>query len=77
MARIRNLFITRLLLTTTGKIIPDDLHRNKKGKEEPSSWHVVLNDVFFGFVHKDAGHWEVSEQRPPDLTEKVGEQIDH
>ena len=56
----------------SGRITPE----YKKGREEPSSWHVVLNDVFFGYLHKDGGHWEVSEQRPVELTKKVGEQID-
>ena len=56
----------------SGRITPE----YKKGKEEPSSWHVVLNDVFFGYLHKDNGHWEVTEQRPVELTKKVGDIID-
>lgn len=48
----------------------------KKSSQDPSSWHVVLNDVFFGYMHKDGGQWEVTEQRPAGLTERVGALID-
>lgn len=41
----------------TGRITPEF----KKGQQHPSSWHVVLNEVFFGYVHKDHDHWLVSE----------------
>ncbi len=44
--------------------------------ERSASWHIVLNDVFFGFMHKNGGHWEVSEQRPAILTQQLGEIID-
>ncbi|MEO6314735.1 MAG: hypothetical protein ABIU63_13575 [Chitinophagaceae bacterium] len=48
----------------------------KKGHEDPASWHVVLNDVFFGHLNKNGQHWEVNEQRPPALTELIGNLID-
>jgi hypothetical protein len=44
--------------------------------EIPSSWHVVLNEVFFGHLHKDQDQWASSEQRPGALVEKVGSLID-
>jgi len=48
----------------------------KKGHDLPSSWHVVLNEVFFGYLHKNGEHWEASEQRPHELIEKIGTLID-
>jgi hypothetical protein len=41
-----------------------------------TSYHVVLNEVFFGYVHKHDEHWHVSEQRPASLVQKVGECIE-
>ena len=61
----------------------DETHYNgrltpqfKNKDDNPSSWHVVLNEVFFGYVHKDSGHWEVSAQRPQKLVEKIGKLIE-
>lgn len=48
----------------------------KKGNDLPSSWHVVLNEVFFGVLHKNHDRWEIAEQRPAALVEKVGSLID-
>ena len=56
----------------TGRLTP----QFKNSGDEPSSWHVVLNEVFFGYLHKDNGHWEISTQRPAGLAEKVGQLID-
>jgi hypothetical protein len=56
----------------TGRLTPEF----KKGHDNPSSWHTVLNDVFFGHLNKDNNHWEISEQRPARLVEKVGSLID-
>jgi hypothetical protein len=56
----------------TGRLTPGF----KKGNDNPSSWHVVLNEVFFGYLQKNQAHWEVTEQRPAGLTEKVGSLID-
>ena len=55
----------------SGRLTPEF----KTGKNE-CCWHVVLNEVFFGYMHKDGNHWEVSEQRPRRLTRKVGFLID-
>jgi len=42
----------------------------------PRSFHVVLNNVFFGNVHYNNSRWSVDEQRPEALTEIVGKQIE-
>jgi hypothetical protein len=56
----------------TGRLTP----HFKDGQETPSSWHVVLNEVFFGWLHKTDNRWEVSEQRPAGLVAKLGGLID-
>ena len=56
----------------TGRLTPSF----KKGRDEPASWHVVLNEVFFGHLYKDKEHWEISEQRPEGLVAIVGRLID-
>lgn len=56
----------------TGRLTPEF----KKNSAVPSSWHIVLNEVFFGYLHKDNNHWEISEQRPAGLVEKLGSLID-
>lgn len=56
-----------------GRLTPE----YKNGNDHASSWHVVLNDVFFGYLHKEGNHWKVSEQRPDNLAQKVGDLIDH
>jgi len=43
----------------------------------PKSFHVVLNNVLFGNVHYNNSKWAVDEQRPDELTEMVGKQIEH
>lgn len=40
------------------------------------SYHVVLNNVFFGYVNNDGKSWFTSEQRPESLTERVGKEIE-
>jgi hypothetical protein len=42
----------------------------------PRSFHVILNNVLFGNVHYDHSKWLVDEQRPDELTEIVGKQIE-
>ena len=42
----------------------------------PRSFHVVLNNVFFGNVHYNNSKWSVDEQRPNVLTEIVGKKIE-
>lgn len=48
-----------------------------KNNEEglPASYHVVLNNVAFGYVSQAGDKWTVHEQRPEGLAEAVGEQI--
>jgi len=57
----------------TGWATPSD-HRHDDG--QPSSYHVVLNQVFFGNVSRNKGKWLVDEQRPYELTAAVGECLD-
>lgn len=56
-----------------GRVSPE----KKESDAHPASYHVVLNDVFFGYVHKHDDHWHVSEQRPASLVQKVGEVIEN
>jgi hypothetical protein len=39
------------------------------------SYHVVLNEVFFGDLSFQEGRWTISEQRPHDLVIAVGNAI--
>ena len=39
---------------------------------EANSYHVVLNNVFFGYMHRNGKHWQITEQRPAELVEMVG-----
>ena len=41
----------------------------------PTSFHVVLNETFFGNISTDKGKWLVDEQRPDGLAEAVGAAI--
>jgi hypothetical protein len=45
-------------------------------KAHGTTYHVVLNEVFFGYLHKDKNHWQVSEQRPDGLVQETGKQIE-
>jgi hypothetical protein len=54
-----------------GRVTPE----TKAGQHAPSSWHVVLNDVFFGYLSRQGVHWNVTEQRPHELVQEVGKQI--
>jgi hypothetical protein len=49
----------------------------KKATGEPTSFHVVLNDIFFGNVSHADGNWEVDEQRAPELVTKVSAFLKH
>lgn len=42
----------------------------------PASFHVVLNHVNFGYLSFNQGKWHVNEQRPDDLTEAAGLEIE-
>ncbi len=39
----------------------------------PSSYHVVLNETFFGDMSYHDGHWLISEQRPASLVKATGD----
>lgn len=41
----------------------------------PKSFHVVLNETFFGNVSMDNGKWLVDEERPEGMAEAVGAAI--
>ena len=55
-----------------GWATPSDKHH---ADGHASSYHVVLNEVFFGDMSFDQGKWTISEQRPHDLTVAVGEAL--
>ena len=55
-----------------GWATPSDRH-HADGK--PSSYHVVLNENFFGDMSFKDGHWLISEQRPADLVKATGEAL--
>jgi hypothetical protein len=42
----------------------------------PVSYHVVLNDVFFGNLSRTNDQWRADDQRPAGLVEATGLQID-
>jgi hypothetical protein len=50
----------------------DRLHPDGHAK----SYHVVLNDVFWGNLSSNKGKWTISEQRPHKLVEAVGQAIE-
>ena len=41
----------------------------------PKSFHVVLNETFFGNVSNNDGQWLVDEQRPDGMVDVVGTAI--
>ena len=49
----------------------------KGGDDSPKSFHVVLNEVFFGNLHLDAGKWETDSQREDSLIQATGKQIEN
>jgi hypothetical protein len=55
-----------------GRVTPEKKHEDAAA----SSYHVVLNEVFFGYLHYHDGHWHVSEQRPAGLVQATGKQIE-
>ncbi len=52
-----------------GWATPSD-HKHPDGLA--SSYHVVLNENFFGDISFQNGHWLVSEQRPAELVSATG-----
>jgi len=57
----------------TGWATPSD-HLHEDG--QPASYHVVLNQVFFGNLSRNKGKWIADEQRPEGLTRAAGECLD-
>jgi hypothetical protein len=56
----------------TGWVIPSE---NQHEDGWPKSFHVVLNETFFGNVSMDTGKWLVDQQRPEGMAEAVGAAI--
>jgi hypothetical protein len=57
----------------TGFVNPSD-KLNTNG--QPSSFHVVLNNVSFGYLSFSNCRWTVNEDRPPELVRAVGSIIE-
>ena len=55
-----------------GWVNPSD-EKNEDGL--PVSYHVVLDNVSFGYLSFNNGSWAVNEERPVELVEAIGEQI--
>ena len=60
-------------LSYKGWVNPSD-KLNSEGK--PVSFHVVLNDTSFGYLAYQGTKWNVNEERPLELVEKIGRQIE-
>ena len=43
---------------------------------QPSSFHVVLQDTSFGYLSLQNCKWTVNEQRPAELVEAIGKEIE-
>ena len=48
----------------------------KQSDGNPTSYHVVLNDISFGNVSINQGKWINSEDRPDELIALVGKHIE-
>jgi hypothetical protein len=46
------------------------------GDGQPASFHVVLQDTSFGFLSLHNCKWTINEQRPAELVEAVGKEIE-
>jgi hypothetical protein len=57
----------------TGWVNPSD-KLDEKGK--PVSFHVVLNNVSFGYLSLNNCKWTINEDRPSSLVEAVGQEIE-
>lgn len=44
--------------------------------EQITTWHVVLNQLYFGYMTLQQDHWTVSTQWPQDLIEIVGKELE-
>ena len=57
----------------TGWVNPSD----KTGSNGlPNSFHVVLNEVSFGYLSFNNAIWTISEERPAELVQKVSAAIE-
>jgi hypothetical protein len=56
-----------------GSVNPSD-KMNDDG--QPSSFHVVLQDTSFGYLSLQNCKWTVNEQRPAELIEAIGKEIE-
>ncbi len=56
-----------------GWVQPSD---KKNAKGIPSSFHVVLNNVFFANLSYNQEKWIADDQRPDDLVQAVGRRIE-
>ena len=54
------------------------VHPSEKmnGEGRPASYHVVLNDVSFGYLSFQDCSWTVNENRPEALVKAAGEEIE-
>ena len=55
-----------------GWATPSD-HQHPDGSA--SSYHIVLNEVFFGDLSRSGGHWTISEQRPHELVQEAAKAL--
>ena len=42
----------------------------------PTSFHVVLNEISFGYLSQNNKEWTVNEDRPEGLIKQVGKEIE-
>lgn len=56
-----------------GWVNPSD-KLNESGN--PSSYHVVLNNVSFGYLSFDNCEWAINEDRPEAMIDAVGKEIE-
>jgi hypothetical protein len=49
---------------------------NLSDNGKPVSFHVVLNDTSFGYLSYHNCKWTVNENRPSELVEKIGLEIE-
>lgn len=54
-----------------GRVSPE----KKNGDSKTISWHVVLNEIFFGYLSLTKDHWACTEWRPQELVDAVGKLI--
>lgn len=60
-------------MTYKGWVNPSD-KLNDNGM--PVSFHVVLNESSFGYVSHNNSEWTVDQDRPEELIQKVGKEIE-